>query len=244
MKHPSYLDKDCWINALNRIAEARKEHGMNFSAEKISSKRHSLCVYFLAQRNKLISSKRSGAGTEDVHKVNWPFYEPLMFLNDNLVSRSRKSNMTQNHLTSKNDTQESLYDTEDITPGKKASKNCDAFKNTQTNELIKEATNTPKNLDELKTQHSSSKTADDVFCEKIAVHLKNMNKGPAKEFLKLDIHRAIVTAIHHNGGPHNATVPVPHVGNSPSFAGVNFVSPLMTPTMPHINHTSLGCGQK
>ena len=152
--------------------------------------------------------------------------------------------MIQNHLTFENDTQESLYDTEDIAPSKKASKKCDAFKNTQTNELIKEATNTPKNLDELKTQHSSSKTADDVFCEKIAVHLKNMNKGPAKEFLKLDIHRAIVTAIHHNGGPHNATVPVPHVGNSPSFAGVNFVSPLMTPTMPHINHTSLGCGQK
>ena len=37
-----------------------------------------------------------------------------MFLNDNLVSRSTRSNMTQNHLTSENDTQKSLYDTEDI----------------------------------------------------------------------------------------------------------------------------------
>ena len=191
---------------------------------------HSLRVYFSAQRNKLISSKQSGAGTEDVHKVNWPFYEPLMFLNDNLVSRSTKSNMTQNHLTSENYTQESLYDTEDITPSKKASKKCDAFKNTQTNELIKEATNTLKNLNELKTQHSSSKTADDIFCEMIAAHLKTMNEGAAKEFLKLDIHRAIITAI--------------HIGNSPTFAGVNFVSPPMTPTMPHINHASLGCGQK
>ena len=78
----------------------------------------------------------------------------------------------------------------------------------------------------------------------IAVHLKAMNEGAAKEFLKLDIHRVIITAIHHNSGPHNADVPVPHVGNSPTFAGVNFVSPPMTPTMPHINHTSLGCGQK
>ena len=121
---------------------------------------HSFRAYFSAQRNKLISSKRSGAGTEDVHKVNWPFYEPLMFLKDNLVSRSTKSNTTQNHLTSENDTQESLYDTEDIAPSKK----CDAFKNTQTNELIKEATNTLKNLNELETQHSSSETADDIFC--------------------------------------------------------------------------------
>ena len=169
--------------------------------KKLCSKMHSLRVYFSAQRNKLISSKQSGAGTEDVHKVNWPFYEPLMFLNDNLVSRSTKSNMTQNHLTSEKDTQESLYDTEDITPRKKASKKCDAFKNTQTNELIKEATNTLKNLNELKTQHSSSKTANDIFCEMIAVHLKNINERAAKEFLKLDIHRAIITAIHHNVDP-------------------------------------------
>ena len=104
------MDKDCPINALNRIAEALKGHGMDFSAEEISSKMHGLRVYFSSQRNKLISSERSGAGTENVHKVNWPFYEPLMLLNDNLVSRAAKYNMTQNHLTSEKDTQESLYD--------------------------------------------------------------------------------------------------------------------------------------
>ena len=110
--------------------------------------------------------------------------------------------------------------------------------------LIKEATNTLKNLNKLKTQHNSSKTTDDIFREMIAVHLKNMNEGAAKEFLKLDIHRAIITAIHHNSGPHNATVTVPQVGNSPSFAGVNFASPPMTLTKPHINHNSISCGQK
>ena len=70
VKHPNYLDKACRSNALNRIAEALKEHGMDFGAEEISSKMHSLRVYFSAQRNKLISSKLSGAATEDVHKVN------------------------------------------------------------------------------------------------------------------------------------------------------------------------------
>ena len=190
VKHPNYLDKDCPINALNRIAEALKGHGMDFSAEEISSKMHGLRVYFSSQRNKLISSERSGAETENVHKVNWPFYEPLMLLNDNLVSRAAKYNMTQNHLTSENDTQESLYDHEDIAPSKKASKKWDAFKSTQTNGLTKEATNTIKYLKELKTQHSSSKTADGIFCKMIAAHLKNMNEGAAKQFLKLDIHRA------------------------------------------------------
>ena len=58
VKHPNYLDKDCRINALNRIAEALKEHGIDFSTEEISSKMYSLRVYFSAQRNKLISSKR------------------------------------------------------------------------------------------------------------------------------------------------------------------------------------------
>ena len=70
VKHPNYWDKDCGSNVLNRIAEALKDHDMNFSAEEISSKMHSLRVYFSAQRNKLISSKLSGAATEDVHKVN------------------------------------------------------------------------------------------------------------------------------------------------------------------------------
>ena len=74
-----------------------------------------------------------------------------MFLNDNLVSRSTKCNMMHNDLTSENDTQESLYDTQDIALSKKASKKCDAFKNTQANELIKEARNTPKILNEVKT---------------------------------------------------------------------------------------------
>ena len=37
VKHPNYLDKDCRSNALNRTAEALKEHGMDFSAEEISS---------------------------------------------------------------------------------------------------------------------------------------------------------------------------------------------------------------
>ena len=63
----------------------------------------------------------------------------------------------------------------------------------------------------------------------MTLQLKNMNEGTAKEFLKLDIHRAVITAIHHNSGPHNATVPVPQVGKSPGFARENFISPLLTP---------------
>ena len=43
---------------------------MEFNTGEISSKMQSLRVFFLAQRNKLILSKRSGAGTEDVHKGN------------------------------------------------------------------------------------------------------------------------------------------------------------------------------
>ena len=95
-----------------------------------------------------------------------------MFLNDNLVSRSTKSYMTQNDLSSKDDTQESLHDTEDTAPSKKAIKKFDACKSTLTNDLNEEPKNTLKNLDKVKTRHSSSKTADDMFCKTIAVDLK------------------------------------------------------------------------
>ena len=185
VKHPNYLDKNCRINALNRISEALKEQGLDFSAEEISSKMHSLRVYFSAQRNKLISSKRSAAGTEDVHKINWPFYEPLMFLNNNLVSHVTKTDMTQNDLTSDVDIQELLYDTEGIAPSKKASKKCDAFKNSQANDLIREATNTLKTLNEVKSQHSPSKIADDMFCEMIAVHLKKYERRSCQRVFKI-----------------------------------------------------------
>ena len=52
-------------------------------------------------------------------------------------------------LTSENDTQESLYDTEDIAVSKKARKKCDTSKNTRANELIKEVKNTPKIINEV-----------------------------------------------------------------------------------------------
>ena len=38
-----------------------------------------------------------------------------------------------------------------------------------------------------------------MFHKMIVVHLTNMNEGAAKEFLKLDIHRYVITAVHHNG---------------------------------------------
>ena len=46
-----------------------------------------------------------------------------MFLNDIIVSCSAKSNMRENDLTSKNDTQELLYDTEYIASSKNQARN-------------------------------------------------------------------------------------------------------------------------
>ena len=46
-----------------------------------------------------------------------------MFLNDILVLCSTKSNMRENDLTSKNDPQELLYDTQYIAPSKNPARN-------------------------------------------------------------------------------------------------------------------------
>ena len=92
-----------------------------------------------------------------------------------------------------------MYDAKGIAHSRKAGKKFYAFKDTQTNKLIKKATNTLKNLIEVKAQYNFSKIADDMFRKMIVVHLTNMNEGAAKEFLKLDIHRYVIPAVHHNG---------------------------------------------
>ena len=86
------------------------------------------------------------------------FMNLSMSQNDKLASRSTKSKMTQNDLSSENDTKESLNDTEDIAPSKKAKK--------------KRSNKHPKNLNEVKTQHSFSEAADDMFCEMVTAYLK------------------------------------------------------------------------
>ena len=65
----------------------------------------------------------------------------------------------------------------------------------------------------------------------VSVHLKIINEGAIiKNYKKCErescqkvFHRAVITAIHHNKRPYNVAVTVPQVGNSPSFAGVNFI---------------------
>lgn len=95
-----------------------------------------LRVYFSVQRNKQINSKHTGAGIDDVHKITWPFYKHFLFLHDNLVSCSTKTNMSKKTACLYSDDQKCLYQTEELAPSKKASRKFEELNNIQLNQLM------------------------------------------------------------------------------------------------------------
>ena len=84
-------------------------------------------------------------------------------------------------------------------PLKKVSRKSWELNNIQVSKLIRKAITTLKNLSEGKPQQNQSpNTTDDAFCKTIFMLLKIMKDDSPKEFLKLDIHCLMMTAIDQN----------------------------------------------
>ena len=92
-------DKGKGMNAVEKIREnmSAREFNPLPSPEQIIEKMNGLRTYFNTQRNKLASSKSSGAGTNTVYKIWWQFYEPLSFLLDMVTPRKTISNLEETH---------------------------------------------------------------------------------------------------------------------------------------------------
>ena len=111
--------------------------------------------------------------------------------------------------------------------------------------MIREATTTLKNLSEKKPQQiQGPETTNDAFCEMICMLLKPMKDGSRKEFLKLGIHRSVVTAIDQNNTVTSPTAvmnrsnsailsPVPLASISHTFPMMRFGAP--PPNTPYNN---------
>eukprot|EP00794_Sanderia_malayensis_P013456 gene13456-14837_t len=86
VSHPEYNLKD-----KRRIEERGVDPVPSW--EETNRKMNSLRGYFVAEKNKVHQSKASGAGTNDVYKVWWQFYESLQSLADNINPRQTESNV-------------------------------------------------------------------------------------------------------------------------------------------------------
>jgi len=184
--HPDYYDNTVKKHAIERLVLQLKEQDIAVSVEEATAKMHSLRVYFGTQRNKLNDSKKSGAGANEVYQVTWPFFQSMMFLNDNLTSRHTTSNLKR------------VYNEENIPVSKKSLKKIKEKDDSNLNEMMGEALNAirRKNLQPVATPVEKEKDSDDLFFEMLAKQFKNVPNTPNKEMLKLDIHRLVVNALY------------------------------------------------
>ena len=87
-RHPKYHIKEENTNAIQEICELFQERGIILTAEQINKKLTTLKSYYCKERGKLTSSKKSGAGADQVYTVKWKYFSHLDFLNDHITPHS------------------------------------------------------------------------------------------------------------------------------------------------------------
>lgn len=219
VKHPSYHDKDTKNNAINHIVAKLADEAVFVTCEEVVNKMHSLRVYFANKRNKLHDSKKSGEGHDDSFKITWPYYESLMFLNDNVISRSSSSSIVHKPTVCDPEVDhdgERFCEGEPMAPPTKISKALERNGGVCTTESanydVDDAVTTASNTSQLtisynsaekkvvETQDENGRSDDDVFCEMICRQLKKIPEGASKDFFKLDLYRFVVSSTYRASG--------------------------------------------
>ena len=96
IKHPRYFDKEEKNKAFAKIKEELQQQSINFTVKEINDKITNLRSYYGSQRRLEESSKKSGAGADEVFASKWKFYPALAFSSDNLIPRNTVNNLTSN----------------------------------------------------------------------------------------------------------------------------------------------------
>ena len=192
---PEYRDKEKRLNAITRIKtrlESQDIVGLEgITTADVSSKMHSLKVYFCATRTKAKASRKSGAGTDEIYHIRWPFYEPLSFLNDSVTPKSTTSNLAAED--------QNIYDLTDSAPSKKAKRKIEQTAQAESareeTELMRSAVDYLRSANsetsEKTEQGKHEKTANELFCDMLAKQLTKMEDGAKKEYFKLEVQRLL-----------------------------------------------------
>ena len=97
---------------MERIQLQFQESGIEITIKDISTKMHSLRVYYSATRNKLEASKVSGTCSSQVYKVKWVYYQNLHFLKDFLQPKDTASNLTRQSFNEQTGNEEDINEEE------------------------------------------------------------------------------------------------------------------------------------
>ena len=179
--HNDYHDKNKKQLALQEIANE-----MGISDNLVQKKMSSLRTYFGAVHgNYKKSITKSGNGRGAVKKPVWPWYEPLLFLKDNISARTTTSNLN---------TYDFSYDAETCdTVKKRRTGNTNNFSHesffAEQSDMMKKAC---KVLETTETSKEKTKDSDDIFGEMIADSLRKIPECDAKEELKLEMQGLIL----------------------------------------------------
>ena len=147
--------------------------------------------YYVAEKNKTDQSKVSGAGTSNVYKSKWQFYDNLSFLSDNVTPRGTTSNAGKRNLGNgdgANADGDYAYQVENA-PSPKSARKMEVYKTNQLIETAITALNKPK--EPCNPAANISKTADQLFAEMIGKQLESINEGQVKDFLKMEIQKLV-----------------------------------------------------
>ncbi|XP_044730224.1 uncharacterized protein LOC123293463 [Chrysoperla carnea] len=103
-KNLAYIDKNKRNQALDKLLTICKKVNKNANREDVRKKINTLRSNYKKEMNKIIASKSSGAGPEDVYKpTSWTFYA-LKFLQNAETSDSDYSNEKESSIEIKNET--------------------------------------------------------------------------------------------------------------------------------------------
>lgn len=186
IKHPLYHNKDEKAKALEKIRENLHSKGVIYTSKEIFEKITNLRSYYGAQR-RLVMTKKSGMGEDEVVVSKWKFYSLLEFLSDNLIPRNTKSS-------------DSSYAYNiDNPPSKKVEKKIEKNRNDKTLNVMESALDSLQQLqkergnsNQQKTIAVAEKSEDAIFCELLLKMLEGIPMDMDKELLKLKMQQDVV----------------------------------------------------
>jgi len=185
-KHEDYADKNKKLAAMEEIANA-----ISTSSDNVLKKMNSLRTYYNKVRQSFVASQQKyGSQSEIVSTPNWPYYEPLSFLNYASNARVLKQTCNNNNIdeTSSDDLTNNIM----LTDNRKELKDTPQNHRSEFNarcETMREKVHTS-------TSHclSTSKSEDEIFGDLIIASIGKIPDGEIKDELKISMQQLILQA--------------------------------------------------
>ena len=161
---------------------------LNISAADIQRKIENLRTYFGKEKGKISKSKKSGTAPEHLYVPKWSFYNSLLFLENHVTPR-------RVIIGSMGDASSSPASNENRgKPSSHSSKRLRVSEDSRLTETPMAKVRTLGHDHDPATRHPDSKHSDVVFGEYIGLTLMGIKDQRTKEYVKLEIQRALFNA--------------------------------------------------